>query len=299
MTPVHVDISNVATWFLSVNTQDEYTWATDFPSMASPWPYAIYNWQEPRSINKGGIILKSPIAGMGYEALVVQGEVEQEHFLSGIYIDEMPVMIYKFTGQKYKLPPGAASAYQERVVDYAITNDLMCRWLQLIILRTGREIVGGAMWLQFLDTSGRFIGDTDSAAMLIAGKGILTDNNASVVLYPLMFALSLMHCRNVEVRDRPVSRQQRRMAERTGKPVITYKELAIDAFRKQVRYESEQSGDNQIKRALHICRGHFATYGEHNPLFGRLTGTFWRPMHVRGNKDAGEVHKTYKVKGEK
>ena len=89
------------------------------------------------------------------------------------------------------------------------------------------------------------------------------------------------------------------MAERTGKPTIVYKELVIDAFRKQVRYETQREGGDEVKRALHICRGHFATYTDDNPLFGKYTGTFWRPMHKRGHKEAGEVRKSYKItKGE-
>jgi hypothetical protein len=131
--------------------------------------------------------------------------------------------------------------------------------------------------------------------MLAANGHDLSEVPSLDPFFPAAFAISLIHCRNVEVRDRPVSRQQRRMAERKGQPVITYKELVIDAFRKQVRYESEQSGDSEIKRALHICRGHFATYTDANPLFGRVTGTFWKPMHVRGRKEIGEVKKTYKV----
>jgi len=58
-----------------------------------------------------------------------------------------------------------------------------------------------------------------------------------------------------------------------------------------------EQGGNEIHRALHICRGHFATYGDDNPLFGKHVGTFWRPMHVRGDKAAGEVRKSYKVQG--
>ena len=132
----------------------------------------------------------------------------------------------------------------------------------------------------------------------VVGGGLYSEENSPIVpvaFAPVAFAISLAHCRNVEVRDRPVSRQVRRMAERKGQPVIVYKELVIDAFRKQVRYETQEGGGNEIKRALHICRGHFATYGDHNPLFGKYTGTFWRPMHVRGHKEIGEVKKTYKV----
>jgi hypothetical protein len=45
------------------------------------------------------------------------------------------------------------------------------------------------------------------------------------------------------------------------------------------------------RRALHVCRGHFARYTEERPLFGRVAGTFWRPMHLRGSASEGLVLK--------
>jgi hypothetical protein len=50
-----------------------------------------------------------------------------------------------------------------------------------------------------------------------------------------------------------------------------------------------------LKRALHICRGHFSTYSEEKPLFGRVAGTFWIPAHTRGQIKEGVVISDYKV----
>lgn len=115
------------------------------------------------------------------------------------------------------------------------------------------------------------------------------------ILRPIWFAISLIHCKNVELVDKPIKRHERRRAARKGLPLIQYKTLVIEPFKKQVRNEAAASGENEIHRALHICRGHFATYTEDKPLFGKYTGTYWRPMHVRGRADAGVVHKDYKV----
>lgn len=52
---------------------------------------------------------------------------------------------------------------------------------------------------------------------------------------------------------------------------------------------------NGLKKALHICRGHFATYTDEKPLFGHFTGTVWKPSHVRGNVTEGIVSKDYRV----
>ena len=52
---------------------------------------------------------------------------------------------------------------------------------------------------------------------------------------------------------------------------------------------------NGLKKALHICRGHFATYTQDAPLFGNFVGTVWKPQHVRGNAQHGAVVKDYRV----
>jgi hypothetical protein len=115
---------------------------------------------------------------------------------------------------------------------------------------------------------------------------------ALINMFPALVAISFMHCKNVDLIDEPLTRQQRRMKERKGG--ITYKVLDIEPFKKQVRSET-RPGESQLQRALHICRGNFATYTEDNPLFGKLTGTYWRPMHVKGNKSRGEIVKDYDI----
>lgn len=258
---VHVDISNVAAWFFEVNQQSVYDIAEDFPIILSPWEHVTFAYQEPRRINIDGVIEKRPPPYSRIEIEVRTGQVtEQER-------DE----------------------YRGRWGDW-IEEAAYFQSLKGSALWNGR-VAAGDYFLMAIDGQGR-----GSREVIYPPGGSAQE---TAWFYPVFFAISLTHCRNVEVRDRPVSRQQRRMAERTGKPVTVYKELVIDAFRKQARYETEGDGGNEIKRALHICRGHFATYGDHNPLFGKHTGTFWRPMHVRGHKEIGEVKKSYNVKGPK
>lgn len=138
----------------------------------------------------------------------------------------------------------------------------------------GVRVLRGELYSQYLDESGP------------------VEQN---MLWTTYMAISLMHCKNVELVDKPVSRQYRRMMERKGEPITQYKTLVIEPFKKQVRNEARESGQNEIERALHICRGHFRTYSEDKPLFGKISGTFWIPMHVRGNAGVGTVEKDYKV----
>ena len=108
-------------------------------------------------------------------------------------------------------------------------------------------------------------------------------------------ALTFAHCKNVALQDHHTPPKVAKKRAKAGKPIgTTYKTLLIDPMKETLRTEGgiEKNG---LKKALHICRGHFATYTEDKPLFGKITGTFWKPMHVRGNKKRGEVKKDYAI----
>jgi hypothetical protein len=121
------------------------------------------------------------------------------------------------------------------------------------------------------------------------------DNSTGGFFAPAL-AISFLHCKNVTVEDaKPVgSRQQRRLEQRRGVRHSSFKTLVIEPMRQVLRTEG-QSERHGLQRALHICRGHFAHYSEDRPLFGKYSGTFWRPAHVRGSAEIGMVGKDYKV----
>lgn len=108
--------------------------------------------------------------------------------------------------------------------------------------------------------------------------------------------LSFMHCKNVtRIENTPDPKLQKARQRRNKPPLTKYYTLEIEPMKRILRTEgrSEEVG---LKKALHICRGHFASYSEDKPLFGKVSGRFWIPAHVRGSKDAGEVKKDYSVK---
>lgn len=222
---IHVDVSDAARWFFEGDQQKEYVWANDFPVMTSPWPVAKYTWREPSYSNSEGRIIKSPFRNVSHEVTIFQGEVDHEAVVDGKMIDQLPAFLYRLTGHKTVLPDGSVSHFQRTTVNYALENNVQFHWMQLIAWRPSIEGLA-ALWLQFLDCGGHFIGGDGAGPIFLSGRGapVISDPaRAGAVLYPAIFALSLLHCKNIELRDRPVSRQQRRMAERSGKPVITYK----------------------------------------------------------------------------
>lgn len=113
---------------------------------------------------------------------------------------------------------------------------------------------------------------------------------------PALLAISFLHCKNVVAeREQPPSpKLAKRQRERGKPPRVIFKTLNI-APMKAVLEKTMAETSTGLRRALHICRGHFADYGEHG-LFGKYQGRFWIPQHLRGGPDRGIVHKTYNVK---
>lgn len=131
------------------------------------------------------------------------------------------------------------------------------------------------------------------------GMGKLLLNLTRTHLAPLFLAVAFMHCKNVAQREVEQSSFERQVwRKKHGRPLVRYHVLDIDPMRKVLDSEggAREAG---LKKALHICRGHFATYTPDAPLFGRVTGTFWKPQHVRGNAKHGAVVKDYNVKAPK
>lgn len=115
------------------------------------------------------------------------------------------------------------------------------------------------------------------------------------MLLVIAMASAFMSCKNVQLVENQAPRYERRQRERKKKPPLTkFYTLNIEPMKKILRTEgrSEEVG---LKKALHICRGHFAHYTPDKPLFGKIAGCFWIPAHVRGSKESGEIKKDYKV----
>lgn len=117
-------------------------------------------------------------------------------------------------------------------------------------------------------------------------------------LYPCFLALSFMHCRNVKVlTEQAPEKLSKKHQRRTGRPLLKYRVLQIDHM-KQVLEREGGASTQGLKKALHICRGHFKHYGRDGKglLFGKYTATVWIPMHTRGSAEEGVVVKDYDVK---
>lgn len=111
-------------------------------------------------------------------------------------------------------------------------------------------------------------------------------------------ACAFANCKNVKITKAPISRQVRRFAERRGIPVFEHHILEINPMKEVLRTEGKLSEHGDFAKALHLCRGHFARYGEQfgtGKLFGKYEGQFWVPQHIRGKLEKGVVTKDYAI----
>jgi hypothetical protein len=117
-----------------------------------------------------------------------------------------------------------------------------------------------------------------------------------ICMVPAYLALCFLNCKNVTLREEaPPEKLSRAHEKRHGKPLTRYHVLDIEPMKQVLRTEGE-SEKTGLKKALHICRGHFADYREGQGLFGKYHGRYWVPMHARGAIGEGVVAKDYAVK---
>jgi hypothetical protein len=113
---------------------------------------------------------------------------------------------------------------------------------------------------------------------------------------PALLTISFMHCKNVDVvRVDPPPKLSRRAARQRGNPLTSYYVLDIQPMRRVLDTEGEAQARG-LRHALHICRGHFKTFTEEAPLFGRHVGTYWWEAQARGTTEMGVIEKDYRVR---
>jgi hypothetical protein len=108
-------------------------------------------------------------------------------------------------------------------------------------------------------------------------------------------AFAFCYCTNVGVDEHRVPEKKRRQYEKKGRPAPTrYYTLNIEPMRRALSAALAGDAKGDLARAFHICRGHFKTYTESAPLFGRHVGAYLWPQHLRG-KGPSVISKDYSV----
>lgn len=121
----------------------------------------------------------------------------------------------------------------------------------------------------------------------------VSDFKGSSAVFMALWVLSVCHCKNVALVDALPDTQASQLHEKHfGIPLTKYKTLRIKPMGKRSNSDPKEYQDLM---PLHLRRGNFATYTEDAPLFGKFTGTFWRPATVVGSEKNGAVVKDYEV----
>lgn len=162
--------------------------------------------------------------------------------------------------------------------------------------QSGHVFAVGTIALFYFDANGGLIYSDNRYMPGISESAMMRGLAAMSLVHVPLLALSFMNCKNVaQVDATDTHGPSDKWLRRQRQPRIEYRVLDINPMKQVLRTEGG-SDTNGLKKALHICRGHFAHYSEDRPLFGKFTGQFWKPAHVRGNIDQGAVVKDYRVK---
>ncbi len=282
-----VDITNVAHWFYVDNPKEDWDYTEDFPNIVCPWDVAFFEWQTPSHSNNEGKLTKLERDVRRWGASIGTISIKEDRGRKVLEVDPLITAITNLApGRIQGLDPGK----------YATPIDDLppVKWMTTMNVFTERANGSCAMFgavFDFLDDNGKPLIDARRVLSPHKDRAELVPS----VLMPVYFAISLLHCKNVATTDHHVPPKVAAKRIRNGKPPgVTYKTLEIGPM-KQILKTKGKSDEVGLKKALHICRGHFATYTPERPLFGKITGTFWRPMHVRGSKAHGEIKKDYKI----
>lgn len=261
-------LDNVAEFYASHN-QVEWCLEKDIPNWSPPFRefFAEWNWPELWTVKEGIVRRKASQVGILVHA----------HDMSDGFD-------YPWLGDSDEADEFRQSAKKAKWV-----LECMLTGVSSDKKTSGLPFVADWLALISVDQSGRYIKRIVGSPSLNADEMLATDT----YLHVLGLGISFMHCKNVEKDARPVENKPR-WHHQTKCPIIKFRTLDIAPMRQVLRREGE-SETNGIKKALHICRGHFATYSEDKPLFGKYVGQFWRPSHTRGDIKAGAVVKDYSV----
>jgi hypothetical protein len=112
-----------------------------------------------------------------------------------------------------------------------------------------------------------------------------------------LFAIGLMHCKNVQVREAEQPAKWRKAyARRHHHAALTYKVIHVPQFSEVMDVHGRLRAvvANSPYR-LHQVRGHYKTYTQEAPLFGKITGRFFWSEQFRGQQSEGVIKHRYEI----
>lgn len=113
-------------------------------------------------------------------------------------------------------------------------------------------------------------------------------------LSALNAVLMLLSCQNISYETiEPPAKLNKKRRKKGKEEMVKYHVLNLHPLSSKTI--SKSGVQTEETKRVHLCRGHFKTFTEDKPLFGRFTGRYWWQPQVRGDKEKGIVNKDYKV----
>lgn len=286
---VVIRADNVANFF-ALSNQDTVDPVSDFPNVAPPFDNFFIWYREPVVWRIEGKLIETEINLRPYRVGVhvtsvkldeenLRGYIQEQRFSESPRLKALPEQLSEgcwlsayfvyVQWVKHGVPEYKGTAIRPIKADGSLTRPAATQWRPALM-------------------NGKAPEDYEEIA-----------NNAINKISPCFLTISFMHCKNVkQVEYVPPPKINIRRAKEGKPPLTKYYTLEIEAMKRTLQSEGGIS-TNGLKRALHICRGHFATYSADKPLFGHYVGTVWKPQHIKGSKAMGEIVKDYTVKAPK
>lgn len=281
---------NVSDYFFD-HEQNYWVYKRDFPCVAPPWPTFFVEMRRPPRVR--------------YEGDKVYVPGPECPTRTGILFDAVPA-----EGKRFLKPGAPGEVFDIRVKGARSVHVEGAEWF-IRALPIWHSVAGGPSYLPFLkyfavDKAGLILEDPSSIYGDLAGglevsHDVIKDIDFQVCQYlmPALLAISFINCKNTRLDPVDPSAEVNAARRKAGlRPFVRYHTIDIEPMKAVLRTEGGIES-NGLKKALHIVRGHFATYTPERPLFGKVAGTFWMPAHVRGTAKQGVVVKDYRVNAPK
>lgn len=270
----HIVADNVAEFCALDHAKEPWSLEADFPNLAPPFSEFWIEWRWPPTMNEGSHRVDLPVgASRLYGALVIGAQYGDEGAMADVRAMAPPEFWPPLASARWALAAGLY-AYRERLG--RVEGPLVTVYLH--VAPDGR-VVPPVAWTNRIKDSSEVGG-----------------HPAPTLFVPALLAICFMHCRNVHREAAAAAvRLDRARQRRNRRPLLRYETLIIDPMKAVLQREGKSQAVG-LRRALHICRGHFADYTKGAGLFGKHHGVYWIDSHVRGTRAAGRVEKEYDVR---
>lgn len=266
---VVVDVSNVAEWYFVESEIDEFELQETFPCIISPFQYCVFDYLEPARWKLKGEDGKWAVDDSAafkkktwnrHCAAVWQVRLEEGY--AGSSPQEGEILSGLKSGAKNWSEP----RFRQHVRMSAGSDGPIHNMVDFLVYAD----VNGAPLGAYVLKSSSFFDEVDYPPL----------NFIRCFTFPIYFGISMLHCKNIELKDSEHAERYQRQFRRNGLNPHTVKTIVIDPMKKRVPRESS-AGSKRILTVLDIVRGHMKDYTKGKGLFGKYHGRFWWADQVK------------------